>query len=78
MENKSYGSQLKIEKNIPIPERFNNLAVWKNTALAMEVGDSVVVKTESDRVNFRVACNRVGHKTASRKEGRVFRVWRVK
>lgn len=67
----------KIEKGIPIPERATESKKWKFIADEMKPGDSVFVKTESHRINFRTALVRAGKRAMSLKEKNGFRVWCV-
>jgi hypothetical protein len=65
---------MKIEKNIPAPRKPMK---WMPLAKQMNVGDSVLIPTTSDRSALTMALKSQGYKVATRKEGDQIRVWRI-
>lgn len=65
---------MKIEKNIPTPRKPMK---WMPLAKQMDVGDSVLIPTTSDRSALTMALKSQGYKVATRKEGDQIRVWRI-
>ena len=65
---------MKIEKNITIPRKPMK---WMPLAKQMDVGDSVLVTTQSDRSALTIALKAQGYEVATRKEDDKFRVWRM-
>ncbi len=62
---------MNIEKNIPAPDRY------KTPYPLMEVGDSVLVKTERERSGAHAYGKMTGKKFTTRSEKNGFRVWRI-
>lgn len=65
---------MKIEKNITIPRKPMK---WVPLAKQMDVGDSVLVTTRSDRSALTIALKAQGYEVATRKEDDKFRLWRT-
>lgn len=65
---------MKIEKNITAPRKPMK---WLPLAKQMDVGDSVLVNTNSQKSALTIALKAQGHKVATRKDGDKFRVWRM-
>ena len=65
---------MKIEKNITAPRKPMK---WVPLAKQMDVGDSVLVTTTSDRSALTIALKAQGYEVATRKEDDKFRVWRM-
>lgn len=65
-----------VEKNIPIPEH-NPRGRATSAALSMEVGDSILVKTESEQKSVRATMYKYKRTVVVRKtpEGK-YRIWR--
>lgn len=66
---------IKIEKGVPIPTREHK---WVHLLKQMNVTDSVVVESASQRAMIAAASKTAGVKLLTRKEGNRFRAWRVK
>ena len=75
---------MKIEKNIPIPERKNHTSRFEPIANKMKEGDSVVVEGYSEYTSLRHCFNKSGYTASYRtlynkeKENIGLRVWKVK
>ena len=68
---------MKIDKNIPIPNRNRNRhGKWKDLVSKMDVGDSVLIKIK-DRSSINNAMVAQGYKGTSRMEDGKVRVWRL-
>jgi hypothetical protein len=65
---------MKIEKNITVPRKP---VKWVPLVKQMDVGDSVLVTTPSDRSALTTALKAQGYEVATRKEDDKFRVWRM-
>jgi hypothetical protein len=65
---------MKIEKNITIPRKPMK---WMPLAKQMDVGDSVLIPTTSDRSALTIALKALGYEVTTRKEGDQIRVWRM-
>lgn len=73
---------LKIEKNIPIPGT-GVTGKWKELALNMSVGDSVLVDSQKEATGLTLALRKQNGKAMQRTMRRAdggteLRVWRVK
>tara|TARA_B100001059_G_C17708879_1_gene514325 strand:+ start:857 stop:1075 length:219 start_codon:yes stop_codon:yes gene_type:complete len=66
-----------IEKNIPIPRKQIKKAKWVLLVDQMDVGDSVLVTTKTERASITNAIKSQGYNAITRKEGDKFRVWRM-
>lgn len=67
---------MKIEKNIPIPRKYNH-GIWTKLAEQMDVGDSILVDNTSQRAALSNALKGRGCKLTTRSENGKFRVWRL-
>ena len=68
---------MKIEKSIPIPRKYGH-GKWTLLAEQMDVGDSVLVRSQSDRSSLTTAMKSRGFKLTTRSENDGYRVWRIK
>jgi hypothetical protein len=66
-----------IEKNIPIPRKQVKKAKWVLLVDQMDVGDSVLVTTKTERASLTNAIKAQGYEVTTRKEDDKFRVWRL-
>lgn len=65
---------IKIEKDIPMP--ISGYLNWKKLADEMNIGDSVFVLSDAEKINLRHAGGRTKKRFVSRRERDGFRVWR--
>lgn len=68
---------MRIDKNVPIPRKYARINKWQETADKMRGGDSVFVKTASERAALINALKAQGKKATSRQWESGFRVWAV-
>ena len=69
----------KIEKNIPIYESNAKFGKWIKLASEMEIGDSVLLNSQSEACGLYQVFARTGGKMVQRKVAHdQFRCWRVK
>ncbi len=69
--------KIRVEKNIPMP--FTGYrGKWMSLYHQMDVGDSFLVETANQAKSFRDVCNRFGHSSTRRPEGKYLRVWKIK
>lgn len=67
--------ELKIDKNIPIPDRYQTEV--KSFVQDMEIGDSVEVETLSKACTIQTVLRRLGYNSTQRKLENSYRVWRI-
>ena len=65
---------MKIEKNITAPRKPMK---WVPLAKQMDVGDSVLVNTQSEKSSLTTAIKAQGYEVTTKKEGDKFRVWKT-
>lgn len=70
-------TQMKIDKNIPVPRRQVKKATWAALVDQMDVGDSVLVNSVAERASLTNAIKAQGYEATTRKEDDKFRVWRL-
>lgn len=70
---------IRIEKNVPIPDRIYNQVEgeWARIIDQMTEGDSVWISNERDAKRLYQAMHNRKIKSATRKEGSGYRVWRL-
>ena len=73
---------MKIEKNIPMPEKRSSSGKYKDVLRQMEIGDSVSASF-NEQAGLRQAAKVLGFRIAARKENKgkfpsKFRIWRIK
>lgn len=68
---------MKIEKDIPIPEKQFKSSRYNDVITQMKSGDSVVFDNESEANSFYVALTRAGYLATRRSENGKFRVWKL-
>lgn len=76
MHNEKQWQEIKIEKGIPVP--VTGYLNWVKLAEKMLVGDSVFVRSDSERNNLRHAGKRRKQSFLSRREKDGYRMWRIK
>jgi aerobic-type carbon monoxide dehydrogenase small subunit (CoxS/CutS family) len=73
--------EIKIEKNIPIPNTFRPSTKYGKIIEKMEVGDSVAVEGKNVRSCLYAAMKTAGYKAVTRKVTNqgygVYRIWRT-
>lgn len=69
-------SEIKIEKNIPIPPLYPKRTGLSKTLKSMEVGDSILL-TADEIISLTRVSKDAGVKVTRRMEGDKYRVWRI-
>ena len=65
----------KIEKGIPLPRRRAYVSKFVNLGRRLEVGDSWLVDSSTERNSCRAYLKRRGFQVACRKDGEAWRMW---
>lgn len=71
--------KVKIEKNIPVMEDRGLPSAYRDLAMKLEIGNSVVVKESKIAATLRAALHRLEkHSISRRLEDGSYRVWVIK
>lgn len=68
-------SELELTRRIPMPPSFSR---WKDIANEMQVGESILLESNSKARALQNAFKEVGLAGTVKKEGDNYRVWRIK